>query len=809
MKWETAAPRNLQGREVLKIARELVSIAHSNKVPVVLDPFAGGGAIPLEAGRLGCYAIANEYNPVAHTVLRATCELPQKFGKPLVSDVKEWAEWILQRSQSEFGTLYPAGNDQRPIIAYLWSRSIPCMNRTCQAEIPMLRSLVLRRKSSSNTALELLTDERTNTIDFGIVRGSEIHRTDGTKSQRGPVTCPLCHQKTFEADIRTAAVNGLMKERMFAVVVETRRGKDYRIVEPGDVEAYQNALAMPVDRPNEYIVPEINSPNANPNSGSHRSINLELYGFTKWGQLFNHRQLVVMKSLIEGLNLAEAELRKQGYAEEYIDAVLINLALWIDRIAAFGNTMCRWSAGSEIVKTPFGGQSVPMMWDYPEVNPFADSSGTASTQLGYMLNVLMRECEPPEPHVPSRILLGSATKMPLDDDSCEYVITDPPYGNSIAYADLSDFFYVWLKRSLGHHFPDVFRTPQTPKEEEATSHRHRHQGSQGKANEHYRRLLTESFKECRRIAKPPKLISVMFAHQTTQAWIDLISALFDAGLSPVATWPIATEMPNTALAMGTASLETSVTVVCQPRVTGSSAVFRDVRKEIEAVVAESVHKFWGYGFRGADLVVACYGPAVGVFGHYERVERLDGTLVEVAELLDLVKELALKAIAGEFTGDSLSRLYFVWANLYGTSEQPWDDARIVIQIGGDSEDAMEVARRRGLFVLNGSKCRLALLADRSERRHMGNERSSPLIDQLHRTMQHWRDECRNELVNYLSQNELTENIAFWKLAQALFEVLPRNTEDWKLVSALLSERETLRIEARRSAGATAEALPFT
>jgi putative DNA methylase len=246
------------------------------------------------------------------------------------------------------------------------------------------------------------------------------------------------------------------------------------------------------------------------------------------------------------------------------------------------------------------------------------------------------------------------------------------------------------------------------------------------------------------------------------------------------------------------ALASSITVICRRREIGqATASFRDVRTEIEKEVRESVHRFWDLGFRGADLIVACYGPAVGVFGRHERVERADGTRVGVPELLELAKESALKAIAGEFTGDPPSRLYFVWTNLYGTSEQAWDDARQVIMIGGDSEDAMEVAKKRGLFVVDGAKCRLALLKDRADRKHLGEEPNSPLIDQLHRAMRLWQQERRNALVNYLREQDLIEHAPFWKLAQALFEVLPRNEVDWKMVSALLGERETLRTESRQ------------
>jgi hypothetical protein len=295
----------------------------------------------------------------------------------------------------------------------------------------------------------------------------------------------------------------------------------------------------------------------------------------------------------------------------------------------------------------------------------------------------------------------------------------------------------------------------------------------------------------------------MFAHQTTKAWTALVNSLFNAGLNITATFPMDTELKNRARGLDSSALESSITVVCRPRVATAPGSFKDVRREIERVVKESVKRFWDYGFRGADLIVACYGPAVGEFGKYERVERGDGEPVTVPELLQLVREAALKAIAGEFTGDPLSRLYFVWANLYGISEQPWDDVRLVVQIGGESENAMEVATGRGLFVVDGANSRLAVLADRSDRAHLGKDTTDPLIDQLHKAMLLWKAEDRAGLVQYLHGHDLGDHVGFWRLAQALFEVMPRDAEDWKLVSALLGERNTLRTEIKRREAALA------
>lgn len=820
VKWETSDPANPQGREVLRIAREFIRVAHGGAMPSVLDPFTGGGAIPLEAERLGTQPIANDYNPVAHLIQRATCEFPQKFGRPgkrlvqrqgqkqeiqvpnvLVHDVESWANWILARARAKIGHLYKSGKDGFPVVAYLWSRTVPCSNPSCKGELPLIRSLLLCDKPGKKIALTMEVDKPSKKVSFGVAKGSDIKRTEGTKKQRGPAICPFCEQPTSEEAIRDAGSTKSMRTRMIAVVVDTPRGKQYRPVEDTELQHFEDAKKTPAEIPNEYIVPEINGPTASKLAGAHRSINLELYGFTRWGQLFNHRQLVAIHTFVELLHEARIAMLKEGYEADYSEALTIYLALWIDRIAVFSNTMCRWAPGSEIIKTPFGGQSIPMMWDFPEVNPFAETSGSASTQLDYMVKVIQHESPPKDVVIQTPLFfIASASKLSLNSDSCDLVVTDPPYGNSIAYADLSDFFYVWLKRSLGDVLPNMFTTPQTPKDKEATSHKHRHEGSQARANTHYRGLLTEAFTECLRVTKHPKLISVMFAHQSTEAWTALISAMFDSGLCPTATWPIATEMPNTALALGTASLETSVTVVCHPRVIGNAASLRTVRREIEKAVAEAVKRFWAYGFRGADLLVACYGPAVGVFGKYERVEKADGTPVEVPELLELAREAARNAIAGEFDGDDLSTLYYVWANLYGAAEQSWDDARLVVQIGGERADAMEVARRSGIFVIDGNQCRLALLGARAGRRDLGEDPTGPLIDTLHRAMLYWKQEDRNGLLRYLVARDLLTNDPFWKLAQALFDTMPRDTEDWKITSALLSERETLRMQAKGIGG---------
>jgi putative DNA methylase len=668
-----------------------------------------------------------------------------------------------------------------------------------------LKGLLVCNKTDKKVALAMDVDRERKTARFGIARGKEIRHTQGTMLTKGNVRCPFCDQVTPVAHLRAMGCEGRMGERMVAVIVAGSGGKDYRPVEDSDLAAFREAAAIEVERPGELILPEINAANAGDDVANSTGIRVHLYGMKTWGSLFNPRQLVAMQTFVACLHEALEAMRSEIADEDYRRALAVYLGLWVSRNAMRMSSVGRWDVGGEKFQTPFDGARLPMKWDYPEANPFSDVTGGFANQLDWIVHFLRRESGP----MPAtRVLRGDGARLSLADGEADIVVTDPPYFDEAAYADLSDFFYVWLKRGLAAEIPEAFVTPQVFKEDEATALKHRHGGSAEAADRHFSEKLAAVFAEARRVCRADGVMSVVFAHQETQAWTALIHSLFAAGLTIDATWPIEMELKNRMRGLNSAALETSITVICRPRVVGSAAAFKQVRREIEQVVRESIKRFWSYGFRGADLIVACYGPAVGVFGKYERVEKADGTLVNIPELLELAKQAARDAIAGEFRGDNLSTLYYVWANLYGTAEQAWDDARLVVQIGGDEDNAMEVARSRGIFVVDGATCRLALLADRESRKGLGADQNPFLIDALHRAMSLWRGEKRRDLVMYLSERNLLEDGAFWKLAQALFEVLPRDLEDWKFASTLLSERETLRAEGKRAAAAEREPTLF-
>ncbi len=844
VKWESSI-----NPEILKIARDLIQSAYGY-TPTVLDPFAGGGAIPLEAVRLGCNVIANDYNPVAHIIERCTFEFPYKYGRPgeveitfdeaklmgiyekissetemniipepkldyggikpgenwfalkygkarlisidkdkvklevsnkLVFDVERYAKNILERVRQKIGHLYPAGKDDNPVIGYLWARTAPCSNPSCKKEIPLLRTLLVCDKKGKRVALTLNIEN--DDIRFGIAKGKDIKEKEGTMLSRGNVKCPFCNEVTPVADLRTAGLNGKMGGRMTCVITETINGKDYRPLEDIDLHAFSLAeqLSKNVEKPNEAI--EKNQWN----------IKTWLYGFETWGALFNSRQLLILEHYKQ-----EVINQYSKTSNSYDLAIITYLGLLVDRIAMFNSSFGIWVPGGEFVSMLFGRQAIPIVWDYPEVNTFSDSFGSYKGQLEWILRVVERESINSNSNLDFiKTSIGDASSINENANSVDIVITDPPYFDAIAYADLSDFFYVWLKRTLGDTYPGIFSTPLTPKTEEATALKHRNNGSTEAANNHFELKLTQSLTEAKRLCKDDGVISIMFAHQSTHAWTALINAIFNSGLNVTATYPIDTEDTGK-LKINMSALSSSVTVVCRPRVYGNAATYSKVKTEIEKVVKESVDRFWDYGFRGADLIVACYGPAVGVIGQYEYVEK-QGEPISIGDLLKDVREIALKAIAGAFTGDVHSKFYFVVANMYSTSEIDWDDITKIAMIGSGEEDARIFSDQYHYVVREGNKARLALLKDREGFLPSWDKllADATLIDQLHSAMYLWKNQQRGNLIQLLKNNQLIENDPLWKLAQSLFEVLPKEVDDKKIISALLSERETLKVETRR------------
>ncbi len=647
----------------LRTCRALTLAAHetltgdTGELPLVVDPFAGGGAIPLEALRIGADAFASDLNPLPFVLNKVVLQYIPKYGQELAERVRTWGAWIRSQAEEELGGFFPSDLDGAVPIAYLWARSIKCEGPGCGAEVPLVRSLWLAKKANHAVALHLLPDPSSRRVSFQIICKDRAgwHVQDaptrkvaapqlGGTVKRGSATCPCCGYTTPVARIREqlrATRGGASKARLMCVVTSRtgETGRYFRLPNDGDFAAVQRAekelqsrLAAHSGEPS--LTPEETLPLM---SGV---FNAPIYGHDSWASLFTPRQLLTLTTLCRLVR----DLPKQMADESdtgLVQATQVVLALGVSRIADIANSLCTWKASMVQAIHLFTRQAIPMMWDFTETAPFSDAAGDYGTTISNMLRILEGEAGA---FPGGQIERCSATSHPLPEDACSAVITDPPYYNAVPYADLSDFFYVWLRRMLLAVFPDLYSTELSPKTEEVCQMsgwdpaRYAH-----KTSTWFEHRMQEAMAEARRILKPEGIGVVVFAHKSTAGWESQLQAMIDAGWVMTGSWPIDTELGNRLRAVGSAALASSVHIVCRARENPDGSIRQDDVGDWRTVLAElpkRIHEWMPRlaeeGVVGADAIFACLGPALEIFSRYSRVEKASGEVVTLREYLEQV-----------------------------------------------------------------------------------------------------------------------------------------------------------------------------
>lgn len=810
-KWENSLNQN-----VIDKARAEILKVSGGKPPKVLDCFAGGGSIPLEALRLGCETYALELNPVAVLILKATLEYPQKFGKPrkvkesmggletereinpLLEDVRKWGSWVLEESRKEIGKFYPSEPDGSIPVGYIWARTIKCQNPSCGAEIPLMRQFWLAKKDNKQVALKLVVNKQSKSIGFKIVQNDEIDfaPSEGTTS-RATVLCPVCGSGVGGKAVREEAQQGRMGQRMIAVVLHHphRQGKAYRIATERDLEVFQEAKAYLEKKRQELFdkwgfepVPDEEMNQEDPTTVAGRG-----YKFRTWGELFNPRQKLALITFVDKVREAHQKMLSEGYEGEYAKAVTTYLGLGVDMMSAFWNTLARWENTSEAIKHAFGRQALPMVWDFAEVNPFSASSASWESGWVYYFEVIDHACS--SSRTPAVITQSSATYLPYPDNYFDAMVTDPPYYDNVNYAELSDFFYVWLKRTVGDLYPDLFATPLTPKGEEIVQNPVRH-GSNEKAKQFFEDMLTKAFKEIYRVLRPEGTACIVFAHKSTQAWEAIINALLNSGLYLTGSWPIHTEMEARLNANETASLASSIYMVCRKKTKEETAYFNEIRSQIDRRIKDKLAQFWNEDIGGADFFVSAIGPAVEVFGRYSRVEKLSGEDISASELLEYVRqvvsEFALERILKrpDLGGvDAETCFYLLWRWTYNNARVHFDDARkLALASGTDVTklwDGAGFVRKEKEFV------RVLNPQDRAgDETFARKEKFTTMVDALHKALLLWETGQKSKLAEFLDELGYGRKEAFWQVAQAISEVLPQGDKEKQLLQGFLYGKQS-------------------
>jgi putative DNA methylase len=641
--WDLSA-----NRDYLETCRALVLVAHEclggapGTRPLVFDPFAGGGAIPLEALRVGAEAFASDLNPVAVLLNKVVLEYIPTYRQKLADEVQLWGDWIRTRTADELAQFYPSGSNGAVPIAYLWARTVKCEGPGCGAEVPMIRSLWLAKKGEGSVALRLLADRERRQVSTEIFEGAQAKDVGAGTVRRGSATCPVCGFTTKVDRVRVQMRErrgGAHDARMLAVRCNNPETgeRQWRAPTDADLNAAKRAAEELARRKASHKGPLSLVPDEKISLNEIRRLSVPIYGMTTWGDIFTPRQALALSTLAGFVRTAPISTDDRGLDS----AVRTSLGLAVDRMADFNASLCVLnSVGGRGVKGVFARQALPMVWDFMETNPL--NSEAANWETCYRVTVEVCRAE-------SHLLGGGTSRMadaathPLPDDYANAVITDPPYYDAVPYAHLSDYFYVWLRRSIGELHPDLFSRPETAKEEEIVVDRPHELSTSKKGIEFYERALTKAFDEARRIVRPDGIGTVVFASKTTSSWEAILNAIVNSGWVITGSWPIDTEREARIAAQGQARLGSSIHIVCRPRENADGSLridvigdWRNVLDELPKRIHEWMPRLTEEGVVGADAIFACLGPALEIFSRYSRVERANGETVALREYLEHV-----------------------------------------------------------------------------------------------------------------------------------------------------------------------------
>ena len=914
--------------ELEAFRREILE-AFGGRAPRVLDPFAGGGAIPLEAMRLGCEAVASDINPVAWFILRCTLYYPHLLagqkrplpdfalrdrefmtaflkahgakskkalrqglatfghgdGEPgqypstdsllvkttvkadLAWHLRAWSRHVLARARKRLANRYPTYAEFEPVrrkgrarsqsppekryrprarrllvpnedgevftvplneefdslyleneanprwiakptVAYLWARTVPCAG--CRKEVPLLKTRWLCKKRKKRVLLTLTVDKAG--VGFGIDQNASAKAdAAGTMSGSG-ATCPSCGVIATMADLRAAGRSGQLGARMAAVVVNGQQGKEYRLPTEEEIEAagVEEKELQRLYARIPFELPEEPTPKAG--TGASRAFSVDGYGFNTWRKLFTNRQLLVLGTFIREIrswpSAAEAYSNgSEGYPEAWRETLQAFLAPSISRLTDRGSSLATWTNDPEQIRSTFARFALPMVWDFVESCPLADTTGgfiQATEWIARVVEHLQRaENNAPSPQV---LRQSAAEALPARLD---LICTDPPYYDAIPYSDLMDFFHVWLRRALHGLSPEIdaaFDEPLGPKwntndnDGELIDDASRFGGNRKASKQNYEDGMARAFVRFHEALRDNGRLVIVFANKSPDAWETLVSALIRAGFVVVGSWPIQTEMQNRQRSLSSAALSSSIWLVCKKRPRKARPGWdRKVLADMQANITGCLRDFWDAGIRGPDFVWAATGPALEAFSKHPIVKQTDspGARLTVAAFLRHVRRMVVGFVVSRLFReegaateelDDPTTYYLLHRNDFGVGAAP-AGACILYALSCNVADS-DLAGRLDLIVRGGGASATSARTGSQVRLKPWNRRvakdlgeptpdgkAPPLIDCVHKLMRLWKTGEQSRVDAYLESRGLRRHELFARVVQALIELAEAGSEE--------------------------------
>jgi putative DNA methylase len=709
---------NIHDEALLKEAREEIWKSCDGNPPPILDPFAGGGSIPLEAQRLGLEAHASDLNPVAVLINKALIEIPPKFAaRPpvfpgaaesrlswpgatgLAEDVRRYGQWMRDEAEKRIGHLYPkaklSDGTEATVIAWIWARTVTCPNPACGGTMPLVRSFWLGKKKGKERWIDPVPDGKKIRFE---VEGPGGAPRDGTVTRNG-ATCLLCRTPVPLTYIAEEGKAGRMGAQLMAIAAEGPRQRYY--LSPNDKHVDAAEVTAPVDAPDEELA---NDP---------RNLWCANYGLARFRDLFTNRQLIALTTFASMVHEAASRVWVDSQAEVYAKAVATYLAFAVDRLADYSSTISTWmpDAKNEGVAHTFVRQALPIAWDFAEVNPFSESSGNIVNHADGIARV-----------VNGLPATRAGVSRQADAQNCSFkhlVATDPPYYDNISYASLADFFYVWLRRSLANAYPDLMATMLTPKTDELIADPYRHDGKDH-ASQFFQEGFERVFARIREHTPDNFPITVIYGFkqsetddvggQASTGWETLLEGIMASGWAVTATWPMRTERSGRTRSLNSNALASSVVLACRPR--SSDAEVTDRRGLIAALREElpnALRRLEHGGVAPVDMPQAAIGPGMAVFSRYARVNEPDGSPMKVRPALALINQVLDEVLSqqeGDFGSDT--RWCLEWFKTYGFEAGQFGVAEILSKAKNTSIAGLH---RAGVLSSRAGKVRLLSAAE--------------------------------------------------------------------------------------------------